>query len=386
MQVQFFCDEGYYNPVATFFFAPSESAIQQLFHLRRNDFTLWNLTLFFFVYGSLTCITYGIAVPSGLFIPSLLTGSAFGRFIGQVIVIISSDGARIDPGVYSLIGAAAFLGGVVRMTISLAVILLESTGNYQYGLPLMLVFFSARWTGNIFNDGIYDVHIALNQWPLLEERLPRDVAWRLKVGEVMRRSPVVVREIERLERLLMILHKTSHNGFPVVVNAPLLCGNAKVGTFAGLIQRKQLSVLLALRNFQHQPPKIFVKQKDIRPDSQDSTDNRSRATCNRRRQVDEIVARLRLADTEALDVCQQHRNQISDDTPSLLTTNDLTLSAKHVKEDLIELPVEYCLEEYRFSSTDSVTSPVEKEENGELLSGDAFSFCQRVPVRKHVVR
>jgi chloride channel 7 len=41
----------------------------------------------------------------------------------------------------------------MRMTVSIAVMMLESTGDYQYGLPIMAALIAARWTGNLFNKG-----------------------------------------------------------------------------------------------------------------------------------------------------------------------------------------------------------------------------------------
>jgi H+/Cl- antiporter ClcA len=172
----FYCPKGkqgqdMVNDYALLFFQPAEDTIKMLFH-SEQDLGLPSLLTFIFIYFFLACLTYGIAVPSGLFVPSLLLGAGMGRLYGEVFgMILEFYGhpfAISKPGVYALIGAAGMLGGMARMTISITVIMIEATNDYSYGLPLMLALITARWVGNLFNHGLYDIHIHLNKVPLLE--------------------------------------------------------------------------------------------------------------------------------------------------------------------------------------------------------------------------
>jgi chloride channel 7 len=160
--VPFRCIKGEeYNELASLIFTDAGAALRQLFHMRMHTFSETALVLFFLAYISMAVMVYGIAVPSGLFVPSLLSGAAFGRLFGNIALQMSPDLAFSNT--YALIGAAAVLGGMARMTISLTVILLECTGNEQFVLPLMLTLMTARITGSLFNEDIYHIHIHLKK-------------------------------------------------------------------------------------------------------------------------------------------------------------------------------------------------------------------------------
>uniref|UniRef100_A0A8C4DIY4 Chloride channel protein n=1 Tax=Dicentrarchus labrax TaxID=13489 RepID=A0A8C4DIY4_DICLA len=216
--------------------------------LRRNTFDIHGsynpltLGLFTLTYFFLACWTYGLAVSAGVFIPSLLIGAAWGRLFGILLASITSNATIwADPGKYALIGAAAQLGGIVRMTLSLTVIMVEATGNVTYGLPIMLVLMTAKIVGDYFVEGLYDIHIKLQSVPFLHWEAPATSHW-LTAREVMSSPVTCLNRIEKVGTIVDVLSNTStnHNGFPVVVQPAKLCG---------LILRSQLIVLLKHKVF-----------------------------------------------------------------------------------------------------------------------------------------
>ena len=124
--VPFGCPADSYNEVASLFFTDSDTAIKQLFHFRESGvfnqdvqtFSSLAIATFYVPYFLCACLTYGIAVPSGLFVPSLLGGAALGRLVGHLLHRLDAQsGTFADAGTYALVGAAAGLGGMARICV-----------------------------------------------------------------------------------------------------------------------------------------------------------------------------------------------------------------------------------------------------------------------------
>ncbi|KAM3863470.1 H(+)/Cl(-) exchange transporter 7 isoform 2-T2 [Diretmus argenteus] len=246
--LQLFCADGEYNSMATTFFNTPEKSVRSLFHDPPGTYNPLTLGMFTLAYFFLACWTYGLTVSAGVFIPSLLIGAAWGRLFGILLASITPRGSIwADPGKYALIGAAAQLGGIVRMTLSLTVIMVEATGNVTYGLPIMLVLMTAKIVGDYFQEGLYDIHIKLQSVPFLHWDAPATSHW-LTAREVMSSPVTCFNRIEKVGTVVDVLSNTStnHNGFPVVVHIPASDEPAKL---CGLILRSQLIVLLKHKVF-----------------------------------------------------------------------------------------------------------------------------------------
>uniref|UniRef100_A0A1A8NAQ5 Chloride channel protein n=1 Tax=Nothobranchius pienaari TaxID=704102 RepID=A0A1A8NAQ5_9TELE len=219
---------------------------------------LWQLALALVFKILITIFTFGMKIPSGLFIPSMAVGAIAGRIVGIAVEqmayhhhdwIIFKNWCRpgadcVTPGLYAMVGAAACLGGVTRMTVSLVVIMFELTGGLEYIVPLMAAAVTSKWVADAFGkEGIYESHIQLNGYPYLDVR--DEFTHRTLATDVMRprrNDPplaVLTQDSTTVEDVETLIKDTDYNGFPVVVSR-------ESERLIGFVQRRDLT--LAIRN------------------------------------------------------------------------------------------------------------------------------------------
>lgn len=245
--------ETHYNELASLTLTSSDTSIRQLFHFREvgdhqdATFSSGALFVYFLSYLSLAALVCNTSTPAGMFVPSLLAGATFGRLVGHLLhKLDNTRGTFADSGTYALMGAAALTAGITRMTISLTVMILEATGDMQYVLPLMLTVMTARLVGNIFTEGIYDMHIHVRGLPYLDEDDDSFGRQRelhdLTVGEIMTREIVTLPSVVQVGQVWQVLTSGGHHCYPI-------CDEKEPGILQGTIARKVLCTLLKHRAY-----------------------------------------------------------------------------------------------------------------------------------------
>lgn len=193
----------------------------------------------------LVILSYGCKVPAGIFIPSMAVGATFGRMVGilvkamqtafpswEVFSSCTPDAPCITPGTYAMLGAAAALAGVTRITVAVVVIMFELTGALTYILPIMLVVGTAKMVADLNGKGgVADRSIKFNGYPFLD---PEDHTFGINVGSMMTTNPdVLYADGMQYSEIESIVARGNYRGFPVVANA-------QNRTVLGYVERAQL--------------------------------------------------------------------------------------------------------------------------------------------------
>ncbi|PIA51193.1 hypothetical protein AQUCO_01100196v1 [Aquilegia coerulea] len=312
---QFNCPPGYYNDLASLLHCTNDDAVRNIFSTSTpTEYHPLSLIIFFVLYCILGLFTFGISVPSGLFLPIILMGSAYGRLLGLVMGTYT----KIDQGLFAVLGAAALMAGSMRMTVSLCVIFLELTNNLLL-LPItMFVLLIAKTVGDSFNPSIYEIILHLKGLPFLEVH-PEPWMRNLTVGELAdaKEAVVTLNGVEKVARIVEVLSNTKHNGFPVIDQGiALRVGLPNTSTkLHGIILRSHL--VAALRK------KWFL------------TDNRKTEEWEVRQMFTSVDLAEKVGMTEALEVTKDEMEMYVDLHPLTNTTPYTVLESMSVAKALV---------------------------------------------------
>ncbi|CAL9755154.1 unnamed protein product, partial [Musa acuminata subsp. burmannicoides] len=248
--VNFYCaKDSEYNDLATIFFNTQDDAIRNLFSAKTfHEYSAQSLVIFLVMFYSLAVVTFGTAVPAGQFVPGIMIGSTYGRLVGMLVVKFYRK-LNVEEGTYALLGAASFLGGSMRMTVSLCVIMVEITNNLKLLPLIMLVLLISKAVGDFFNKGLYEEQAQLRGIPLLESR-PKLYMRNMTAKEASKNQKVVsFPRVVKVGNIVSVLRSDKHNGYPVVDQ-----GQNGETLVIGLILRSHLLVLLQSKmDFQNSP-------------------------------------------------------------------------------------------------------------------------------------
>lgn len=245
---KFQCPPGHYNDLASLFFNTNDDAIKNLFSKDTDsEFHHSSMLIFFVTCFFLSIFSYGVVAPTGLFVPVIVTGAAYGRFVGMIV----SGRSNLNHGLFAVLGSASLLGGSMRTTVSLCVIILELTNNLLLLPLIMLVLLVSKTVADSFNGNIYDLLMQAKGFPFLEAHAEPYMR-QLTVSDVVTGPLQFFHGIEKVSNIVHILRTTGHNGFPVLDELPL----SESPILFGLILRAHLITLLKQKAFMHDPVSI----------------------------------------------------------------------------------------------------------------------------------
>jgi CIC family chloride channel protein len=128
-----------------------------------GNLTLLEIPLWFLLRFGLTVFSYGTGAAGGIFAPMLVLGALIGLGTGRIAHIFFPSAAS-QPGVFAVVGMAAYFTAIVRAPLTGVILILEMTGNYEQMLSLLVSCFCA-----------YAVAEYLKDVPIYEALLKRDL-------------------------------------------------------------------------------------------------------------------------------------------------------------------------------------------------------------------
>lgn len=161
-------------------------------------------------------VTFSAGGVGGIFIPTLVMGSALGNVYAKIVNNLGWD-FNISESNFTLIGMTGLMAGVLHAPLTAIFLIADITGGYELFVPLMIVSaISFSMTRYYVSNSIYTMELA-KKGELLTHDKDNNVLMMLDLHKIIETNFIILTPEMKLGEILKnAVTKSSRNHFPVV--------------------------------------------------------------------------------------------------------------------------------------------------------------------------
>ena len=206
--------------------------------------------------------TFAAGGAGGIFIPTMVMGSALGNVVAKVINNIGI-GFTVSESNFTLIGMAGLIAGVLHAPLTAIFLIAEITGGYELFLPLMITSaISYLITKNAMDHSIYTRELA-KAGALITHDKDQTVLTLMHLDDVIEKGFKTVNQDMTLgEMLHQSVAKSTRNIFPVVNKGGVLVGIVLLDDVRDFMFDTSLYDKLYVETLMHKAPEHIFYETD----------------------------------------------------------------------------------------------------------------------------
>lgn len=206
--------------------------------------------------------TFGAGGVGGVFIPTLVMGSAIGNAFAKIINNLGLD-FNVSESNFTLIGMTGLMAGVLHAPLTAIFLIAEITGGYELFVPLMLVSaISFSITKYYTSHSIYTLKLA-ERGELMTHDKDQNVLMVLDIDKVIETNFIVLLPDMKLGDILKnAVAKSSRNHFPVVNENYEFLGVILLDDIRHIMFKTELYDTVTVSSLMHADAGIIDYEKD----------------------------------------------------------------------------------------------------------------------------
>lgn len=206
--------------------------------------------------------TFGAGGVGGVFIPTLVMGSALGNAFAKIINNLGLD-FHVSESNFTLIGMTGLMAGVLHAPLTAIFLIAEITGGYELFVPLMLVAaISFSITKYYISHSIYTLKLA-QRGELITHDKDKNVLMMLEIDKVIETNFIILKpEMKLREVLKNAVAKSSRNHFPVVNENYEFLGVIRLDDIRHMMFNTELYDKVDVQSLMHADAGIIIYEED----------------------------------------------------------------------------------------------------------------------------